>query len=164
MCIRDSGLGAWFYDNGPTTTISSVSSTLTATPQVLYPTVVSDTQNWVRLTTTFVADSAYDNIVIGRFNPSAGLVTSNVSTGNYAYYYIDSVVVKLATGINNLYADSMICAGDTFQAVSYTHLDVYKRQVVDASMQPCCWQCYVGFACWHVLHTCCINNSALHVC
>ncbi|HLO72246.1 MAG TPA: T9SS type A sorting domain-containing protein [Flavipsychrobacter sp.] len=113
------GMGAWFYDNGPSTTLTGVMSTLSVTPQILYPGVISDTQNWVRVTAIFLADSAYDNIVIGRFNPSGGLTTTSVGMGSYAYYYIDSVVVKIASGINNLYADSMICAGDTFQ-VPYT--------------------------------------------
>ena len=116
----NNGLGVFFYDNGPTTTLTG-SATLSVTPQVLYTSygAITDTQNWVRVTGYFIADSAYDNIVIGRFNPPGGLTTTGLGSGNYSYYYVDSVVVKLATGINNLYADSMICAGDTFQ-VPYT--------------------------------------------
>lgn len=112
-------LGVWFYDNGPTTTITSFNTALTITPQILYLTRVTDTTNWVRLTATFLADSAYDNIVIGGFGSST--TTNQVSTGfgtgtmaNYGYYYIDSVVVKTASAINNLFTDSLICAGDTF--------------------------------------------------
>ncbi len=112
------GLGVWFYDNGPTTSLTGTNATLPVTPQVHYLSygVITDTVNWIRMVGYFTADSAYDNIVIGKFNPPGGLTT--VGTG-IPYYYIDSVVVKLASGINNLYADSLICAGDTFQ-VPYT--------------------------------------------
>jgi len=112
------GLGVWFYDNGPTTALTGTNATLPVTPQVHYLSygVITDTVNWIRMVGYFTADSAYDNIVIGKFNPPGGLTT--VGTG-IPYYYIDSVVVKLASGINNLYTDSMICAGDTFQ-VPYT--------------------------------------------
>eukprot|EP01136_Pigoraptor_vietnamica_P011772 Opistho-1_new@51008 len=112
------GLGVWFYDNGPTTALTTTNATLPVTPQVHYLSygVITDTVNWIRMIGYFTADSAYDNIVIGKFNPPGGLTV--IGTG-IPYYYIDSVVVKLATGINNLYADSMVCAGDTFQ-VPYT--------------------------------------------
>lgn len=118
-------LGVLFYDNGPTTSIGG-SGFLTVTPQVSYVSSgrVTDTINWVRLSGLFTADSAYDNIVIGGFGNLT--TTYQLSTGfgatsvaSYAYYLIDSVVVKLASGINNQYPDSMICAGDTFQ-VPYT--------------------------------------------
>lgn len=109
-------LGIWFYDIGPTSTITT-SGTLTVTPQVSYASygAIADTQNWVRVTAFFTADSAYDNLVIGKFLPSTVISTSTSSS----YYFVDSVVVKLANGINNLYTDSMICAGDAF-TVPYT--------------------------------------------
>ncbi|MBL7683808.1 MAG: hypothetical protein JNK00_10650, partial [Flavipsychrobacter sp.] len=111
------GFGVFLYDIGPSTSIAG-SSTLTLTPQVSYNSygVISDTQNWVRVIAYFTADSAYDNIVIGKFTPPAGLTFTGTGA---AYYYYDSVVVKAASGINNLYTDSMICAGDTF-VVPYT--------------------------------------------
>ncbi len=116
-------IGAWFYDNGPTTTITG-STALSVVPQIAYPIRVTDTTNWVRLSATFIADSAYDNIVIGGFGSSTttGQSATNHGLGgfgSYAYYYIDSVVVRQTSGINNMYNDSMICAGDTFQ-VPYT--------------------------------------------
>ncbi|MBL7681739.1 MAG: hypothetical protein JNK00_00140, partial [Flavipsychrobacter sp.] len=112
-------LGILFYDNGPTATLTGTSGTVTSlVPQVSYASygILADTQNWVRVTQYFTADSAYDNIVIGKFMPGSSM--SFTGTGA-AYYYYDSVVVKAASGINNLYTDSMICAGDTF-VVPYT--------------------------------------------
>ena len=112
------GFGVWFYDIGPSTTVTGNSNTLTVTPQVQFTSygVITDTQNWIRVVGYITADSAYDNIVIGKFNPPGGLTVSGTGT---SYYYYDSVVVRTLTGINNLYTDSLICAGDTFQ-VPYT--------------------------------------------
>jgi hypothetical protein len=135
-------LGVYFFDNAPTT--ASAITIAGITPQASFSSYgpISNQTNWVRVTTTFVADSAYDNIAITGFGPVSSFVidTVNTSGGQYAYYYVDSVVVKLATGINNLYADSMICAGDTFQ-VPYTinnvnnfnSGNVFSVQLSDAS-------------------------------
>ncbi len=134
-------LGAWFYDNNFGT---STSIPLSVTPQISYSSygAITDTQNWVRLTAYFVADSAYDNIVVGGFYQNTSVNATQVtSTGNaYGYYYIDSVVVKVATGINNLYADSMICAGDTFQvpytlnnSITFTTSNVFSVQLSNPS-------------------------------
>ncbi len=113
------GIGVYFYDNGPTTTITTSSSVLPVTPQISYNGygVISDTQNWVRLVDTFTADSAYDNIVIGKFTPPGGLTV--IGNGLFAYYYYDSVVVRYMSGIYNNLSDSLFCAGDTF-LVPYT--------------------------------------------
>jgi hypothetical protein len=114
-------LGIYFFDNSPTTATAITIAGIT--PQVSYASYgpIGNQTSWVRVTGYFTADSAYDNIAITGFGPVSSFVIDTVTTsGNlYAYYYVDSVVVKLATGINNLYADSMICAGDTFQ-VPYT--------------------------------------------
>ncbi len=136
------GMAMWFYDNGPTTSITG-SASLTNTPQVFFLSYgnLTDTQNWVRLVATFTADSAYDNLVIGKFTPPSGLTTA-VAGGpqSWAYYYVDSVVVRLASGINNLYADSLICAGDTFQvpytlnsATLFTGTNVFSAQLSNSS-------------------------------
>ncbi len=118
------GLGVWFYDNGPTSTLTGASTTLSVTPQIQYSNYgnIIDTQNWLRVVDTFIADSAYDNLVIGKFNPSVGLTYTNLtSTGGLSYYYFDSIVVRLISGsVLNVYvADSSYCPGDTI-SVNYT--------------------------------------------
>lgn len=77
-----------------------------------------DSTHWTRLSGTFIADSAYDNIAIGGFLHDTLInVDSNASSMGYtyAYYYIDSVVVK---AVNSVYIDSLsdtvLCVNDTF--------------------------------------------------
>lgn len=117
------GLGVWFYDNGPDTTLSKTTAgfaTLKVTPQISYSAygAIIDTANWVRLTGVFTADSAYDHIVIGKFDPPTGLIIANAynKTGKFyfTYYYVDSVVVRIAPGITNNFNDSILCTGNTF--------------------------------------------------
>jgi hypothetical protein len=98
----NNGLGVWFFDSAPTTVATL--TTLSVKPQVNYINygVITDTANWVRLKAQFVADSAYDNIVIGMFIPdiaSGGLQTTDLGgSSGYSYYFIDSVVVQLPPG------------------------------------------------------------------
>lgn len=94
------GLGVWFYDKGPDSVIFNTLSALPNTAQVTFTNygVIKDTQNWVRISNTFYADSAYDNIVIGGFLLDNQISIDTFNTKNnarpYSYYYIDSVVVK----------------------------------------------------------------------
>jgi hypothetical protein len=116
------GIGVRFYDNGPTTTISGTSF-LNIPPSVDFSNygVITSNMGWVHLVGYFTADSAYDNIILGKFIPPSGLRATNVLSNNngYSYYYYDSVVVKPATGIVNFFDKNKICAGDTFN-VKYT--------------------------------------------
>ncbi|MBL7682579.1 MAG: hypothetical protein JNK00_04425, partial [Flavipsychrobacter sp.] len=134
-------LGVWFYDNGPATVTGS--TLLSNTPQVNFAAAgaITDTQNWVRVTAFFTPDSSYDNLVIGGFYPISSTTATQISTaGSYAYYFIDSVVVELSSGINNLYTDSMICAGDTFvvpytlnNSALFTSTNVFSVQLSNSS-------------------------------
>jgi len=114
-------LGVFFYDSGPLTI--NTSNVLGVTPQVSYSSYgpIMDTANWVRLVGEFIADSSYDNIVIGGFTHYNQLgLDSNGVSGTYAYYYFDSVVVRLIDSFNFIVKDSILCAGDTIQLPYYT--------------------------------------------
>lgn len=114
-------IGVYFFKNG--LTYNATDRIVRVTPQVWWTnTVVTDTQNWVRLTQTFTADSAYDNIVIGGFLDSLNITTINVGGSSIPYYYIDSVVVKQNDSVRFFLADTLFCAGDTF-TVSYNVAD-----------------------------------------
>ncbi|WP_276134301.1 T9SS type A sorting domain-containing protein [Polluticoccus soli] len=135
-------LGVWFYDSGPTTV--STATALSVTPQVSYASygAITDTQNWVRVTKTFVADSAYDNIVIGGFKSWAqlgGNDTVKVGASQLSYYYIDSIVIRLTDTLSFIYNDTTLCVGDSvkvpFSAASsyFSPTNVFSLQLSDAT-------------------------------
>jgi hypothetical protein len=102
-----SGLGAFFSTYGSPNQINI--GTLLETPQIDYSSygIISDTAHWITLSGTFVADSAYTNIIIGGFKSSTNMSIStfnSLSTTNAAYYYVDAVVVEKlsSTGIANI--------------------------------------------------------------
>ncbi|RYE25092.1 MAG: T9SS type A sorting domain-containing protein [Sphingobacteriales bacterium] len=114
-------MGAFFIANGPTSYLAS--GPLGNTPQVNFKSygAITDTQGWVRITKTFIADSAYTTMALGCFSdgPSMTSKVSAGSGGSYCYYYIDSVVLKLASGININYTGNDLCAGQSI-TVPYT--------------------------------------------
>jgi hypothetical protein len=136
-----SDIGVYFYDNGPLTYPGN--SVPPVTPQVSFAsmTPITDTQNWVRLTANFYADSAYDNIVVGSWLQSANASKLSLGgTNQISYYYYDSIVVKVATKISTSYSDSLWCAGDmitvpyTVNQLGYFNSgNVFTLQLSDAS-------------------------------
>ncbi len=114
-------LGIRFIQNG--STIGNTALIAATTPQISFSSYgpISNKSGWTRLSALLMADSAYNFIVITGWGPHTAYTLDTTSSGQstYSYYYIDSVVIKIASGINNLYLDSLICAGDTFQ-VPYT--------------------------------------------
>jgi hypothetical protein len=133
-------MGAYFYLNGSSTV--SGSGVLTVTPQVFFTlgTTIKDKINWVRLSKTFIADSAYTNIVIGGFKNYTAMTRDSVGgTQNYSYYYIDSIVVRVADTIHIDYTDTLLCAGDTISvpylanALLFNSGNIFKLQLSDAS-------------------------------
>jgi len=136
------GLGVWFYNNGPSTTITNDYRTLHVTPQVSYDdSIITDKSNWVRVVKTFVADSAFDNMVIGDYKDST-VIKDTLLTGtmDFAYYYIDSVVVLLDNKIYLNFSDTLLCAGDTFNVpftikpnFTFNAGNVFSAQLSDSS-------------------------------
>ena len=133
-------IGIYFYDAGPThiSTINRVPVVAQVDFSGSGPFV--DTQNWVRLVKTFVADSAYDNIVIGSFKDPATVVKQQVGTGNYSYYFFDSVVVRQFDTAYIVFSDTLKCPGDSFglqyfvpQAGVFVAGNVFTAQFSDAS-------------------------------
>lgn len=101
--IATDGLGVFFSTyqlDSP-----SLYSTLMVTPQVDYSSygIITDKNNWVTLSKTFVADSAYTNIVVGGFKPTGIMLIDTLSNacndviGCYSYYYIGHIGVPDST-------------------------------------------------------------------
>ena len=68
--------------------------------------IISDTANWVRISGSIVADSAYQYLILGNFFDDANTDTTTLNCGNcinnYSYYLIDDVCVS---------TDSLLCNG-----------------------------------------------------
>jgi len=73
------------------------STTLMVTPQVDYSSfgIITDKINWVTLSKTFVADSAYTHLVVGGFKPYGIMLIDSVGNSgpfaNSSYYYIGRI-------------------------------------------------------------------------
>lgn len=121
--------GIFFYD-----TIGTINTTtfMNIVPQVSFlgsppPT---DTVNWIRYSTTFHADSAYDNIILGGFyaDTSVNFITVTSTGDIYSYYYIDSLVIKPdSANITISVSDTNICANDT------TTIDIVANQYFNSN-------------------------------
>lgn len=73
---------------------------------VFTETLITDTVNWVSISGTFVADSAYQYLIIGNFYSSGVFDTTNVGTNDFnrCYYYVEDVSVlgPSTTGIDEI--------------------------------------------------------------
>lgn len=115
-------LGVFFYIKGPSG-LPSLLGNVTLTPQVSYTGygILNDKQNWVRLTQSFIADSAYNKIIIGGFAPRSTQGRQQFASGmNFAYYYIDSVVVKALDTVYRPPVDTTAPPVDTTIADSFS--------------------------------------------
>ncbi len=77
--------------------------------QIYSDSIVADTLNWTRLSGSFVADSAYSYICIGRFNFNAytdSILLSGTQCG--AYYYLDDVCISSDSAYSQSYSYSDI--------------------------------------------------------
>lgn len=123
------GIGMYLTENGPSVLPNQPSRKINVTPQISFPNLgtIKDTGNWLRLNKQFTADSAYKVIVIGGFLPDSLIDIDTVSNGvsSYAYYYVDSVVIKLVDTFYTVFNDTMLCVGDTIN-VSYVSSDTFN--------------------------------------
>lgn len=138
------GMGAFFFKNFVDTYKNTTDLSFVVTPQVDYTRYgpISDSVNWTRLKGYFVADSAYDHMVIGQFKDSASII--RIKTLKYvrifaSYQMVDSVVVKKVRNINTEFSDSLLCAGDTIKVGCFVHPqyfttgNVFTLQLSDGS-------------------------------
>jgi len=83
--------------------------------QVFTDSVIHDTLNWVKVSGSFVADSAYTYLSIGNFfNDSATSYFLHDISAVLAYYYIDDVCVS---------TDSLICSGEIIKDVTENDIE-----------------------------------------
>lgn len=81
------------------------------TPQIVSNSIVSSTQDWVRIADTLIATTAYTHLTIGNFStdaqtPTTPNPTSSFKPGMYgSYYFIDDVRVErvlMTSGLDDL--------------------------------------------------------------
>lgn len=145
-CIYASdGLGAYFYKSSPPSYTNW--ECLLVTPQVSFNSVgaITNDTGWTRVSGEFTADSAYTNIIIGGFTPNASLnyfvAHPSAPMGNAAaYYYIDSVELKIANGIFINFTTNDLCAGDQItipytlnSGVAFSGSNIFTAQLSDAT-------------------------------
>jgi hypothetical protein len=134
------GLGMYLYDSGQI--VVATQYILPVTAQILYDNYgpITNKNGWTKLTKFYVADSAYDNIVIGGFKDNNSIeVDSAGPSGGYAYYYIDSVTIQPSDTICISFSNTLLCSRDTI-TVSYlaankflTSGNFFKLQLSDSS-------------------------------
>jgi gliding motility-associated-like protein len=89
------GLGVYFTTHA--ISLPSQYTTISASPQIDYSSYgpIHDKANWVTLSKTFVADSAYTHLTLGCFKPNNVLQKDSVGNGSkrwkYGYYYIGQI-------------------------------------------------------------------------
>jgi hypothetical protein len=82
--------------------------------QVYTDSVIDDTSNWVSISGSFIADSAYKYIVIGNFFSDSAITQIPLDTAAgrfpYSYYYVEDVSVKFDTidSVNDIDVDRTI--------------------------------------------------------
>jgi len=77
--------------------------TVTNIAHVFTTSVVFDTSNWVFVSGSFIADSAYTFIELGNFfQDSLTTIINPGGTSQYAYYFFDDICVSTDSGICNL--------------------------------------------------------------
>ncbi len=73
--------------------------------QIYTDSIIFDTVNWIKISGSFIADSAYNFVSFGNFfSNSFTNYISQDSLSAYAYYYIDDILVtadSLIVGLNN---------------------------------------------------------------
>ena len=88
--------------------------------QVCSDSIISDTLNWTRIKGSFVADSNYSFISIGRFNSNSLTDTLQlVGTNCYSYYFIDDVCISNDSNYTYNYSYTGINGLDKEAAITY---------------------------------------------
>jgi hypothetical protein len=102
------GLEVFFYNS---LSLSPDSTGVVAvSPQINFSTaaIVTDTLNWVVISDTFTADSAYTHLMIGNFKTDAETETISIKPlmSTMSYHYLDSVSVEEYTEVSVMGTDA----------------------------------------------------------
>jgi hypothetical protein len=89
--------------------------------------IITDTVKWTRIKGSFIADSAYNYIIIGNFFTDSLTDTVNLSTINHwAYYYLDDVCVSP----DSLYCENWVGVNEQSEN-NKEEITIYPNPVYD---------------------------------
>lgn len=88
--------------------------------QVTAPVVITDTLDWTKVSGSFIADSAYDYIMLGNFFDDVNTDTAQITGYQYctSYYFIDDVCISI---------DSLTCNPDKGESINEQDSDFSTR-------------------------------------
>ncbi|MBX9853043.1 MAG: gliding motility-associated C-terminal domain-containing protein [Cytophagaceae bacterium] len=121
-------IGMYFSD---TDVFVDTFAMLSFTPQIVETNVINDTINWVKISDTITATSAWQYLIIGSFATNAQMTIEYLGDKgdiNFTYYYIDDVsVIPLEIPPLVVTGDTIVCPGDSIHlsASGWTNIKWY---------------------------------------
>lgn len=117
-----SGDTTWYYES-PSNNIGLRLSTVSYSPSFPSPIdnfahlrstlIITDTLNWVRISGSIIADSAYQYLAVGNFFDDLNTNTTTLSCGNctnsYSYYLVDDICISTDSLFANGGMDALPC-------------------------------------------------------
>lgn len=94
-------------------------------------TIITDTLNWMRISGSIIADSAYEYIVVGNFFDDINTNTVTLSCGNclnnYSYYLVDDICVSTDSLLANGGMDAFPCTVGVGELNPVNELSVFPN-------------------------------------
>ncbi len=97
--------------------------------------IISDTANWVRVSGSIVADSAYNYLIIGNFYDDANTDTTTLNCGNcinyLSYYLVDDVCISTDSTLCNGGIDALPCTVSIEENSFENQINIYPNPAKD---------------------------------
>ena len=97
--------------------------------------VIIDTANWVRISGSIVADSAYNYLILGNFYDDANTDTTTLNCGNcqnsYSYYLVDDVCISMDSLLCNGGIDVLPCTVSIDENSFKNQINIYPNPATD---------------------------------
>ena len=119
--------------------------------QIYTDSIISDTVNWVKISGSFIADSAYRFVSFGNFFTDSATTHISLDTlSSYAYYFIDDIIVSvdsLFNGFNDYLSSFSLLkifpnpardwiAIERSDLISYKIFDIFGRIYIEDVFAP----------------------------
>lgn len=95
------------------------------------PTIINDSINWIRISGSIIADSAYQYLILGNFFDDANTDTMQYSCGSCfnseSYYFIEDICVSTDSLLCNGGIDVLSCAVFVLDTISNEKVSVFPN-------------------------------------